>query len=221
MGSPGKHGGKSSRSRDRVSINALLNYDQAQDELPSTVQRHENQRQNRVDDEASRPLSITLDPNPEMKSPEESLQMSQSMRTRWTPEEDRIVLWAIDKYGLHDWDKVAQHLPKRKGQHARLRYHNYLRHSEAALSQPFSEEEDRIILSVSMEDPNKWSYLSTALKRTNHSVKNRYQLLLRRSLKEQRMKERESAGASSSKNMNESASENDPGSKSPFESTKH
>mmetsp|Transcript_11917 Transcript_11917/g.25925 ORF Transcript_11917/g.25925 Transcript_11917/m.25925 type:complete len:286 (-) Transcript_11917:259-1116(-) len=106
-----------------------------------------------------------------------------SSRKRWSPEEDEILREAVATHGPRHWDMIASFLPGRNGQHARLRYNNYVRFNEDEKKRPFREEEDRIILEAGCRGA-KWCSAAKQLGRSNNAVKNRFHLLKRKLSKE-------------------------------------
>uniref|UniRef100_A0A7S0ZDU4 Uncharacterized protein n=1 Tax=Timspurckia oligopyrenoides TaxID=708627 RepID=A0A7S0ZDU4_9RHOD len=101
-------------------------------------------------------------------------------RLRWTPEEDEILLTEVRLHGPRRWDRIAERLPGRNGQHVRLRYANYLKFSNDDKERSYTSEEDRMILAAGANNQNKWSQVAKEIRRGNNDVKNRYYLLVRR-----------------------------------------
>mmetsp|Transcript_2509 Transcript_2509/g.6808 ORF Transcript_2509/g.6808 Transcript_2509/m.6808 type:complete len:292 (-) Transcript_2509:676-1551(-) len=106
------------------------------------------------------------------------------LRKRWTAEEDQILRDAVERHGPRHWDMIASFLPGRNGQHARLRYNNYVRFNDDEKSRPFLEHEDRVILAAGFRGA-KWCSAAKELGRSNNAIKNRFHLLKRKLSKEQ------------------------------------
>eukprot|EP00182_Erythrolobus_australicus_P006756 CAMPEP_0185833774 /NCGR_PEP_ID=MMETSP1353-20130828/3457_1 /TAXON_ID=1077150 /ORGANISM="Erythrolobus australicus, Strain CCMP3124" /LENGTH=170 /DNA_ID=CAMNT_0028532101 /DNA_START=73 /DNA_END=585 /DNA_ORIENTATION=+ len=104
-------------------------------------------------------------------------------RKRWSPEEDAILMREVAKHGPCRWTEIAALLPGRNAQHARLRYNNYLRFGKDVIGEPFTKEEDALIMKLAsryeISGGHDWSELARILGRRNNCIKNRYNLLLR------------------------------------------
>ncbi|KAM7502180.1 hypothetical protein LguiB_001084 [Lonicera macranthoides] len=101
----------------------------------------------------------------------------------WAPEEDAKLKDFIEKYGTGgNWIALPQKAGlKRCGKSCRLRWLNYLRpnikHGE------FTEEEDRIILSLYSSIGSRWSIIASQLPgRTDNDIKNYWNTKLKKKL---------------------------------------
>eukprot|EP00038_Savillea_parva_P006758 m.165641 g.165641 ORF g.165641 m.165641 type:complete len:1809 (+) comp12588_c0_seq1:446-5872(+) len=91
----------------------------------------------------------------------------------WTPEEDTIMLQLIEKYGAGRWSLIAENLKGRIGKQCRERWLNHL--CPEVNKEPWSAEEDRIIMDAHARLGNKWSEIARLLPgRTDISTRNRY-----------------------------------------------
>ncbi|CAN8301523.1 unnamed protein product [Cochlearia groenlandica] len=101
----------------------------------------------------------------------------------WSPEEDVKLKDFIDKYGTGgNWIALPQKIGlKRCGKSCRLRWLNYLRPN--IKHGGFSEEEDRIILSLYISIGSRWSIIAAQLPgRTDNDIKNYWNTKLKKKL---------------------------------------
>lgn len=117
-----------------------------------------------------------------------------TIKGAWSPEEDSILLKAIAdngtsiflpceyskwRAGTRKWSVLAQHLPGRTGKQCRERWHNQL--NPAISKSPWTEDEDRMILSEYARIGPRWADIAAALDgRTDNAVKNRWNCSMRR-----------------------------------------
>lgn len=96
----------------------------------------------------------------------------------WTKEEDGKLIQLVEEYG-HAWKKLARSLDGRNGKQCRERFVNHL---DADIKKgSWSEEEDKMLLSIQLKYGNKWAFISTLLDgRTACEVKNRFKSISRR-----------------------------------------
>jgi hypothetical protein len=99
----------------------------------------------------------------------------------WTPEEDRILLSLIARYGVGQirWCDVALHLPGRIGKQCRERWCNHL--DSTIRKGHWTPQEDDTVFKLQQTIGNKWSEIAKHLPgRTENAVKNRFNSAARR-----------------------------------------
>ncbi|OHT01544.1 hypothetical protein TRFO_31572 [Tritrichomonas foetus] len=100
-------------------------------------------------------------------------------KTKFTAIEDDIIIRFVHESGAHTWGRIAPLLPGRTPRQVRERWVNYL--SPDVRHEPFSEEEDKMILDLVGKFGKRWSCISHSFnQRTDVAIKNRYILLKRR-----------------------------------------
>lgn len=108
-------------------------------------------------------------------------------RRRWKQWEDELLQRVVNEHGATKWNHVATHFIGRNGRQVRLRWMNHLQPSLE--KRPWSVQEDRVLLDSHSKLGNKWALISVKLcGRSDNSVKNRYKSLMRRALREGRVR---------------------------------
>ena len=110
-----------------------------------------------------------------------ALQNKQSLRQKFTPEEDLRLRQLVAELGTKAWKKVSARMPDRSTRQCRERYNNYL--SPLLKNDPWTSEEDKLLEEKVKEMGQKWSIIAHFFNgRSDVNVKNRYALLVSKGL---------------------------------------
>jgi myb proto-oncogene protein len=69
------------------------------------------------------------------------------------PQEDRLVIEYVAKYGTKQWARIAQVLPGRKGKQCRERWHNHL--NPDIVKESWGAREDAMLIEAHKQFGNK------------------------------------------------------------------
>ena len=87
----------------------------------------------------------------------------------WTTKEDEMITIWVNEHGPRNWSALAQTLPGRLGKQCRERWVNNL--SPDLIHQPWTEEEDKLLIEHQKKWGNKWAKIASLLPgRTDNSV---------------------------------------------------
>lgn len=86
-----------------------------------------------------------------------------SQRAPWTPEEDTLLILAVQIYGdkTEKWSKIAACVPGRTNKNCRKRWFHSL--DPSLRKGPWTEEEDQLLREGVMKHPNQWSKIADML----------------------------------------------------------
>eukprot|EP00301_Raphidiophrys_heterophryoidea_P020159 c4928_g1_i1.p1 GENE.c4928_g1_i1~~c4928_g1_i1.p1 ORF type:complete len:332 (-),score=63.20 c4928_g1_i1:233-1228(-) len=91
----------------------------------------------------------------------------------WQTEEDKKLEGLVAKFGGKNWSSIADSLSGRTGKQCRERWRNHL--DPSITKEPFSKDEDILIVSMVQEMGTKWAKIAKSLPgRTDNAIKNRY-----------------------------------------------
>lgn len=102
-------------------------------------------------------------------------------KSKFSPEEDIKLTKLVEQFGTDNWNLISNKMKRRNSRQCRDRWENYL--SPTLNKEPFTNEEDLLILEKYEEIGAKWVTISKFLVgRTDISVKSRWLMLQRRNI---------------------------------------
>lgn len=103
----------------------------------------------------------------------------------WTREEDEMIINFVAQNGTKNWTKLASQLKGRIGKQCRERWRNHL--DPEVNTEPWSAEEDQILIEMHETYGNQWVKIAEKLKgRSDNAVKNRWNSTLKKRLEYQK-----------------------------------
>jgi hypothetical protein len=103
-------------------------------------------------------------------------------KMKFTTDEDFLLGRCIVQFGANNWDIAASLLPGRSARQCRERWTKYL--SPTNSFEPFTPEEDRLLMQLHAQWGSKWMKMSQFFKnRTDITLKNRWLVLMRQQRK--------------------------------------
>lgn len=95
------------------------------------------------------------------------------IKVKFSANEDEKLIGIVTEIGDSDWVKVASRMKTRNPRQCRERWNNYL--NPELNVEPWTKEEDEILLKKHKEFGGRWSKIGMFLKgRSDNAIKNRY-----------------------------------------------
>lgn len=102
-------------------------------------------------------------------------------KAKWSPEEDKLLISAVEANGPTKWDQIAKNIEGRTGKQCRERWLANL--DPKINSSPFTRDEDELIIHLHGKYGNQWKKISGfIIGRTDIAIKNRWRSLRRKML---------------------------------------
>ena len=111
--------------------------------------------------------------------------------SKFTEEEDIKLMKLVKRHGKNiNWKDISVEMETRTPRQCRERYKNYLAPELSHV--PWSEEENKQILELVEAFGFKWNIIAkNVLGRTGNSIRNRYQVLIRKEQKEKKLEKKQ------------------------------
>jgi hypothetical protein len=106
-------------------------------------------------------------------------------RRNFAADEDEYLTFLVQQYGVINWSLIASHMPGRTSRQCKDRWTHYL--SPDVVQRRWSRREDALLHRLVDEHGHKWKLLESFFPgRCDISIKNRYNVLLRKRNRELR-----------------------------------
>ena len=117
----------------------------------------------------------------------------------WSKTEDEQLRKGVEKYGIDNWEIIAESFPQRTKKQCKERYHNHL--DPNITRKAWTEEEDNLMLMYRQQFGNKWSEITKYIPgRTANQIKNRFFSHFAEHMDENERKLKKKKGCSSDSN---------------------
>jgi len=101
-------------------------------------------------------------------------------KRRWTPDENELLQRLVEQYGASRWNRFEQHFAGRKGINIRAHWKHHFESAES--KRPFTAADDAKLLAAYTLYGPQWSRIAKSMdRRIDNDLKNRFQMLKRRS----------------------------------------
>ena len=128
---------------------------------------------------APQPSAVPAKPIQQMPMKSQTGKSGKStIKNKFTAEEDKLLLEIASQTKVHNWNEIAQKVGTRNARQCRERWNNYL--NPSLRNDPWTEEEDRLLIDLHAEYGTHWNKISKMFcNRSDNSIRNRWQLLMR------------------------------------------
>jgi hypothetical protein len=110
-------------------------------------------------------------------------------KRKFTPDEDHAIIILVQRYGTDNWKQIAKEFTDRNARQLRERWRFYL--NPQLNKNPFTPEEDKMIVDGMKQYGNSWKTISENLlpNRTDLSIRNRFRQIQREGIKQKEKNE--------------------------------